>query len=44
MSSIPRRVLEYWRRHDQRYVEGNQVTNLKAWLEWVRDPSLEIDI
>lgn len=43
MNSEPRRVLEYWRRHDQRYVEGNRITNT-AYFEWVRDPSLEIDI
>jgi hypothetical protein len=44
MNSEPRRVLEYWRRHDRRYVEGGRVTAIKAWSKWVRDPSLEIDI
>ncbi len=44
MNSEPRRVLEYWHRHDQRYVEGYQVANSEAYDEWGRDPSLEIDI
>jgi hypothetical protein len=44
MNSEPRRVLEYWRRHDGRYVEGTRITNTKLYFEWVRDPSLEIDI
>jgi hypothetical protein len=44
MNSEPRRVLEYWHRHDRRYVEGNRIINSKAWSEWVRDPSLEVDI
>jgi hypothetical protein len=43
MNSEPRRVLEYWRRHDRRYVEGTRITN-SAYFEWVRDPSLEISI
>jgi len=44
MNSQPRRVLEYWRRRDLRYVEGDRITNIKAYFSWVRDPSLEIDI
>jgi hypothetical protein len=44
MNSEPRRVLEYWRRHDQRYVDGNRITDSKAYRTWLRDPSLEIDI
>jgi hypothetical protein len=44
MNSEPRRVLEYWHRHDRRYVEDNRIINSKAWSEWVRDPSLEVDI
>jgi hypothetical protein len=43
MNSEPLRVLEYWRRFDRRYVEGTRVTNM-AYFDWVRDPSLEIDI
>jgi hypothetical protein len=44
MNSEPRRVLEYWRRHGRRHVEGNQITNSEAYFKGVRDPSLEIDI
>jgi hypothetical protein len=44
MQSDARRLLEYWRRHDPRYVEFGRVTNIHAWTKWVRDPSLEIDI
>jgi hypothetical protein len=43
MNSEPRRVIEYWHRHDRRFVEGSRITNM-AYFEWVRDPSLEIDI
>lgn len=43
MNSEPRKVLEYWRRHDQKYMEGDKITNV-AWFHWVRDASLEIDI
>ncbi len=43
MNSEPRRVLEYWHRHDPRHVVDRLITN-RAWFEWVRDPSLEIDI
>jgi hypothetical protein len=43
MNSEPRRVIEYWHRNDPRFVEGNRITNL-AYHEWVREPSLEIDI
>ncbi|WP_316185410.1 MULTISPECIES: hypothetical protein [unclassified Bradyrhizobium] len=43
MNSEPRRVIEYWYRYDRRFVEGNRITNT-AYFEWVRDPSLEIDI
>ena len=43
MNSEPRRVLEYWRRHDKRYVKDKLITD-NAYFTWVRDPSLEIDI
>jgi hypothetical protein len=44
MNSEPRRVIEYWHRHDRRHVDSNRkITNL-AYFEWVRDPLLEIDI
>jgi hypothetical protein len=43
MNSEPRRVLEYWRRFDRRYVEGNLIID-NAYFTWVRDPSLQIDI
>jgi hypothetical protein len=44
MNSEPRRVLEYWHRHDPRYVEGDRIINDKAYFKWLRDPSLETDI
>ncbi|HZR75382.1 hypothetical protein [Bradyrhizobium sp.] len=48
MSSEPRRVIEYWRRHDPRYTrqEGKNVivTDFAAFTRWVRDSSLEVDI
>jgi hypothetical protein len=43
MNSEPRRVLEYWRRHDKRYVKDNLIID-NAYFSWVRDRSLEIDI
>jgi hypothetical protein len=43
MSSTPIRVVQYWRRHDQQYVEKTRIMNL-AYFEWVRDPSLDVDI
>lgn len=36
MNSEPRRVLEYWRKQDDR--------NKPNWMQWVRDPALEIEI
>jgi hypothetical protein len=44
MNSEPRRVLEYWSRYDQRYAEGDRVTDFTNYIKWTRDPSLEIDI
>jgi hypothetical protein len=45
MNSVPRRVLEYWHRHDPRYVENRRIINPSAYFDWVRDRSLEeIDI
>jgi hypothetical protein len=49
MTSMPRRVLEYWHRHDPKYVGAkdgfkNVVLDLKAWDTWTRDVALEIDI
>jgi hypothetical protein len=47
MNSEPRRVIEYWRRHDPKYVqrEGNrEFIKDQAWFRWTRDSSLEIDI
>jgi hypothetical protein len=40
MNSVPRRVLEYWHRHDQRYVENRMIID-QAYSDWVRDRSLE---
>ena len=43
MMSETRRVLEYWRRHDPRYIDGARITNM-AYFDWLRDASLEIEI
>jgi hypothetical protein len=43
MNSEPRRVVEYWRRHDSKYVEWDRIVDL-AWFKWVRDSALELDI
>jgi hypothetical protein len=43
MNSEPRRVLEYWRTHHQRYVKDSIVTDGK-YFEWERDGSLEVGI
>ena len=48
MNSEPRRVIEYWHRHDSKYTrkEGNRsiVTDHRAFHSWTRDSSLEVDI
>ena len=46
MNSEPRRVLEYWSRHHKEYVGENNTTikNVEAYMKWIRDHSLEIDI
>jgi hypothetical protein len=48
MNSVPHRVIEYWRRHDPKYVQREGalafIKDSAAYHEWVRDPSLEIDI
>ncbi|WP_456618937.1 MULTISPECIES: hypothetical protein [unclassified Bradyrhizobium] len=43
MNSEPRRVIEYWYRHDPRFVKGTRVINMD-YFKWARDPSLEVDI
>ena len=43
MNSEPRRVLEYWERHEKRYVKDNLIID-NAYFTWLRDPSLEINI
>jgi hypothetical protein len=45
MNSWPRRVLEYWHRHDEAFVGGSprHVTSME-YFTWKRDQSLEIDI
>jgi hypothetical protein len=43
MNSVPRRVIEYWHRHDQRYVQNREIKD-RAYFIWARDPSLELDI
>jgi hypothetical protein len=48
MNSEPRRVVEYWSRHDPKYTrqKGNMtvVSDHVAWSRWMRDSSLEVDI
>lgn len=50
MNSEPRRVIEYWSRH-KRGTEANDslpglrvVKDVRAYMEWTRDPALEVDI
>jgi hypothetical protein len=46
-SSIPRRVLEYWRCHHPQYLDAEdprKIADSVAYFEWRRDQSLEIDI
>lgn len=40
-STVMLRVIEYWARADQTYVEDNRITD-DAYYRWVRDCSLEI--
>src|SRR5262249_25591661 len=44
MNSEPRRVIEYWHRHRQEYVQGNRIVDSSAYMKWTRDHSLEVDI
>jgi hypothetical protein len=47
MSSEPRKVIQYWRRHDPKYtrLDGDSViVSDLAFNSWARDTSLEIDI
>jgi len=48
MNSEPQRVLQCWRRHDERYTEpfgnGRRVTDSHRFHEWTRDPTLEVEI
>lgn len=41
MSSIPRRILEYWSTHDPRYTSKGRVTDMERYFAWTRDPMLE---
>jgi hypothetical protein len=43
MNSQPRRVLEYWHRHDKAFVDDRGRAS-QQYFNWVRDKSLEIDI
>jgi hypothetical protein len=47
-NSIPRRVVEYWRRHHPENLDASanprRVIDSKAYHEWRRDPSFEIEI
>lgn len=40
MTSQFYRVVEYWHRHDRRFVDGTQIKD-KAYYYWARDPTLE---
>ena len=46
MTSDPVRVLEYWSRNDQAYVDRDKgiIHDAEAYFTWKRDPSLEISI
>ena len=49
MSTLSRCVIEYWHRHDPKYVGTRNgvkkaILDYKAWNAWTRDVSLEIDI
>ncbi len=50
MNSEPRRVLGYWSRHHREHTKevgfpgGRVVSDVSAYMEWRRDPSLEIGI
>lgn len=44
MNSEPHRVIEYWHRHHKEYIQGNSIADADAYMKWVRDPSLEIDV
>ena len=48
MTSVPRRVLEYWRQGNPGLVrmEGHRrvITNPKAYFTWTRYPSFEIEV
>lgn len=46
MNSEPRRVLQYWSRHHPEAVdqETHVVRDVAAYMEWRRNPALEIDI
>ena len=40
MTSQFHRVVEYWHRHDRRFVDGTQIKD-EAYYHWARDPTLE---
>jgi hypothetical protein len=49
MNSEPRKVIEYWKRHDPKYARPAEngtvvVTDSDAYNTWARDRALEIDI
>ena len=43
MTVVEKRVLQYWSRHDRKYVERGVITD-RRHDDWVRDRSLEINI
>jgi hypothetical protein len=51
MNSVPKKVIEYWARHDPCFTkpdpehEGiSTVTNVLAYMTWQRYPDLEVDV
>ena len=47
MNSIPRRVMEFWKRHDPKYTgpkDGHNVVLDMKYFDWVRVPELEVEI
>jgi hypothetical protein len=44
MNSEPRRVLQYWSCNHREHVQDGRVVNVEKYMEWRRDPTLEIEI
>lgn len=44
MTSLSLRVIEYWTRYNQAYVNNGVITDYEAYRKWERDPKLEVDL